>query len=84
MIFPTLRIGIVVLICIVIAGCGASMPAEPLREVLTFSYTPKQEAAPGSGNVTFAVVGTQLGTPARQVQAPFQVPVPLLKTLLIR
>ena len=76
--FPTLRIGIVALICILIAGC-ASIPAEPLREVITFNYTPKQEAAPGSSDVTFAVVGTQLGTPAQQVQAPFQVPVPLFE-----
>ena len=79
--FSILQSGVVALICSFIAGC-TSMPAAPLREVITFSYTPQKEAAPGSANVTFAVVGAQLVTQDQQVQAPgslFQAPVPLFE-----
>ena len=71
--------GIVALICIIaFAGC-ASKGAEPPRETIVFDYTPQSEAAAGSANVTFAVVGTQLGKPAQQgvMQLPSQTPVPL-------
>lgn len=77
--FSTLHITVVTVICIAIAGCG--VPAEPLREVITYSYTPTEEAAPGSANVTFAVVGAQLVDQAQQVQGmPLpQTPVPLFE-----
>ena len=75
----TLQLSIAFVICIVIAGCG--LPAEPLREPITFDYTPSSEAAPGSANVTFAVIGTQLVKPTQQggAQSLFQVPVPLFE-----
>ena len=79
--FSTLQINVAAVICsIVIAGC-TSMPAEPLREVIAFSHTPKEEAAPGSSDVTFAVVGAQLADPVQQVQglALLQAPVPLFE-----
>ena len=77
--FSTLHINVVAVICIVIAGCG--VPVEPLREVITYSYTPTEEAAPGSADVTFAVVGAQLVDQAQQVQGlPIsQTPVPLFE-----
>lgn len=77
--FSTLHINVVAVICIVIAGCG--VPAEPLREVITYSYTPTEEAAPGSADVTFAVVGAQLVDQAQQVQglALLQAPAPLFE-----
>ena len=77
--FSTLHINVVAVICIVIAGCG--LPAEPLREPITFDYTPSSEAAPGSANVTFAIVGAQLVKPPQQgvTQSLLQVPVPLFE-----
>ena len=77
--YSILQLSVVAVICIVIGGCG--LPAKPLRESITFDYTPSKEAAPGSANVTFAVVGTQPVTPTQQgvTQSLFQVPVPLFE-----
>lgn len=67
-----------VMICLaVFAGCG--LPAMPPREPITFDYAPTAEAAAGSAEVTFVVVGAQLAKPAQQspAQALFNVQVPL-------
>ena len=58
--YLTLKLGIITLICIVVVGCAKLPPV--IRETIVFDYTPTTEAAPGSANVTFAVVGTQIGT----------------------
>ena len=62
---------------VVMAGCG--LPAMPPREPITFDYAPTTEAAPGSAEVTFVVVGAQLAKPAQQNAALtlFNVQVPL-------
>ena len=62
----------------VFVGC-ASKGAVPPRETIVFDYTPKNESAAGSAEVTFAVVGIQLGKPAQQagMQLPSQTPIPL-------
>ena len=65
-------------ICLVVfTGC-ASLPAMPPRQPITFDYAPQTEAAPGSANVTFVVVGAKLAKPAQQNPAhalfPLQVP----------
>ena len=73
-----LTYSIVTVICIfVMAGC-ATRSQHP-RETIVFNYTPASQAAPGSADVTFAVVGARLGVPAPQgmVQLPSQAPVPL-------
>ncbi len=65
-----------VVICFaVFAGCG--LPAMPSREPITFDYAPTAEAAAGSAEVTFIIVGAQLAKPvqqnsgqASQVQSP--------------
>ncbi|RKU33315.1 hypothetical protein C6496_22455 [Candidatus Poribacteria bacterium] len=65
--------GIVSLVvCIVLAGCGVVEP-EPLRAIITFDYSPP-EAMPGSANLTFAVVGTEI------VGGKYGTPIPLFKT----
>ena len=66
-------------ICVVIAGCTAALPAMPPREPITFDYAPTTEAAPGSAEVTFVVVGAQLAKPTQQtaVQTVYNVQVPL-------
>ncbi len=63
---------------VVIAGCGG-LPAMPPREPISFDYTPEAEAAPGSADVTFVVVGAQLAKPAQQTAAQglFNVQTPL-------
>lgn len=62
---------------VVIVGCG--LPAMPPREPISFDYTPETEAAPGSADVTFVVVGAQLAKPAQQTAAQglFNVQTPL-------
>lgn len=59
-------------------GCAAGT-SQIQRETIVFQYTPKTEAASGSANVTFAVVGTQLAKPVQpgQMQLPNQAPVKL-------
>lgn len=58
--YSTLQFGILTLICAVVVGCATLPPIT--RETIVFDYTPIKEATPGSANVTFAVVGTQIGT----------------------
>ena len=53
-----------VICLVVLAGCG--LPAMPPREPITFDYAPPAEAAPGSADVTFVVVGAQVAKPAQQ------------------
>ena len=62
---------------VIIAGCG--LPPMPPREPISFDYAPETEAAPGSADVTFVVVGTQLAKPAQQnaALALFNVQIPL-------
>ena len=62
---------------VVIAGCG--LPPMPPREPISFDYAPETEAAPGSADVTFVVVGAQLAKPAQQTAAQvlFNVQTPL-------
>ena len=57
--FSTLRISIVAVTCIVIAGCATH--SQVPRQTFTFDYTPSKEAAPGSADVTFAILDRQLG-----------------------
>ena len=76
-----LTYGMSALMCvfILLLGC-ASRTAGPSREVIVFQYTPVSEAASGSADVTFAVVGTQLAKPVQpgQMQLPTnQAPVKL-------
>ena len=58
--YLTLQFGVLTLICTVMVGCATLPPI--IREIIVFDYTPTKEATPGSANVTFAVVGTQIGT----------------------
>ena len=66
-----------VMCLVVFAGCG--LPAMPQREPITFDYAPTAEAAAGSAEVTFVIVGAQLAKPAQQntVQTLMNVQVPL-------
>ena len=76
--YSTLPIGIVTVLCILtMVGCATRPPEYP-REAIVFDYTPASQAAPGSADVTFAVVGTRLGAPAPQgmMQLPSQVQAP--------
>lgn len=77
--YSILQLSIAAVICIVIVGCGP--PAKPLRETITFDYTPSAEAAPGSADVTFAVVGARFVTPTQQgvTQSLLQGPMPLFE-----
>ena len=59
--YSTLQLSIVAVVCMVIAGCAPIEP-EPPRAILTFDYKPR-EAAPGSADVVFAVVGVRIDTP---------------------
>ena len=70
---------IIAVMCVfILIGCAASTPQLP-RETIVFQYTPGSEAASGSANVTFAVVGTQLAKPVQQgqMQLPNQTPIKL-------
>ena len=71
--FSTLQIGLGVVICTLMAGC-ASRSAQLPRETFAFDYTPSKEAAPGSADVTFAVVEGRLGALIQQgvTQLPSQ------------
>ena len=61
--YLTLQFSGVAVVCMIIAGCAATMmEPEPPRAIITFDYTPP-EATPGSANVTVAVVGAQIETP---------------------
>ena len=56
------------LICaFILMGC-ATGTSGPSREAIVFQYTPQSEAASGSADVTFAVVGTQLAKSVEQGQ----------------
>ncbi len=66
---------IVAAICVLLLiGCAGGA-AKIQRETIVFQYTPKTEAASGSADVTFAVVGSQLAKPVQpgQMQVPNQV-----------
>ena len=63
--YLTLRFGIIAVVCIMIAACAQKPP----RAIITFDYEPIPDAAPGSANVTFAIINTQ-----------FEGPVPLFST----
>lgn len=77
--FLNLLTGIFTIICIfVFTGC-AGKAAPPQRRAIVFDWTPLSEAAAGSADVTFAVVGTQLVKPTQpgQMQLPTQTQIPL-------
>ena len=59
--YSTLQLSIVAVVCMMVAGCAPIEP-EPPRAILTFDYKPR-EAAPGSADVIFAVVGARIDTP---------------------
>ena len=63
--YLTLQFGIIAVVCMVIAACAQKPP----RAIITFDYAPIPDAAPGSTNVTFAIINTQ-----------FEGPVPLFST----
>ena len=70
---------IVAAICVLLLiGCAGGA-AKIQRETIVFQYTPKTDAASGSADVTFAVVGSQLAKPVQpgQMQLPSQTPVKL-------
>ncbi len=74
-----LKNSMVAIICVIIfVGCAAGT-SKLSRETIVFQYTPESEAASGSADVTFAVVGTQLAKPVQpgQTQLPNQAPVKL-------
>ena len=73
------QIFLAAVICLVVFTSCARLPAMPPREPITFDYTPTTEAAPGSADVTFVVVGAQLAKPAQQTAAQvlFNVQTPL-------
>ena len=58
------QFSVMAVVCIIIAGClTTAVEPEPPRAIITFDYTPPSEAAPGSANTTFAIVGTSFNTP---------------------
>ena len=57
--YLTLKFGIIALVFMVIAACAQKPP----RAIITFDYTPIPDAAPGSANVTFAIINTQFEGP---------------------
>lgn len=60
--YSTLQFCILALSCwIIMIGCGVT-PSIPLveREIIVFEYVPTEMAVPGSADVTFAVVDTQV------------------------
>ena len=61
----------IVVVCLITTGCGARF-AQPPRDTITFDYVPTTEAAPGSADVTFAIVGAEFIAPAPHQQALFQ------------
>ena len=63
--YLTLQLGIIVVVCMVMVACAQKPP----RAIITFDYEPIPDAAPGSTNVTFAIINTQ-----------FEGPVPLFST----
>ena len=72
--YLTLYCGIVVIVvCIVLAGCAVHVEPEPPRAIITFDYSPL-ETTPGSANLTFAVVGAEIVGGRRGT------PIPLFKT----
>ena len=60
-----LQFGIIAVVCMVMAACAQKPP----RAIITFDYAPIPDAAPGSTNVTFAIINTR-----------FEEPVPLFST----
>ena len=64
---------VVLVVCIIIAGCAVYVEPEPPRSIITFDYTPP-ETMPGSANLTFAVVGAEI------VGGGSGTPIPLFKT----
>ena len=53
------------LICSIMGGCAVATEPPIPREMIVFDYTPIGEATAGSSEVTFAVVGTQVGSGIR-------------------
>lgn len=72
------QVSLAAVICLVVF-VGCALPPMPPREPVTFDYAPTTEAAPGSAEVTFVVVGAQLAKPAQQnaALALFNVQAPL-------
>ena len=67
--YSPLQLGILTLICAVVVGCAAKAIDPPiLREMIVFDYNPIKEATAGGANVTFAVVGTQVGSAAHATE----------------
>ncbi len=64
---------VITVTCAVLAGCAVHVEPEPPRAIITFDYSPP-EMMPGSANLTFAVVGTEI------VGGEYGTPIPLFKT----
>lgn len=60
--------------CVVMIGCGVT-PSMPIveRETIVFEYAPNEVAVPGSADVTFAVIDTQvnIGGSDGSTETPF-------------
>ncbi len=62
----------IVVVCLITTGCSTARFAQPPRDIITFDYVPKTEAAPGSADVTFAIVGAEFVAPTPHQQGLFQ------------
>ena len=56
-----------IVVCLITTGCSARL-AQPPRDTISFDYVPATEAAPGSADVTFAIVGSEFVTPTTPQQ----------------
>lgn len=60
-----------VVVCLITMGCGARFAQLP-RDTITFDYVPTTEAAPGSADITFAIVGAEFVSPTAHQQGLFR------------
>lgn len=57
-----------IVVCLITTGCATGRFAQPPRDTSTFDYVPTTEAAPGSADVTFAIVGAEFIAPTTYQQ----------------
>ena len=58
----------IVVICLITTGCATGRFAQPPRYTPNLDHTPTKEAAPGSADVTFAIVGAEFVAPTTAQQ----------------
>lgn len=62
----------IVIVCLITTGCATGRFVQPPRDTITFDYVPTTEAAPGSADVTFAIVGAEFIAPTTYQQGLLQ------------